>query len=330
MLHERETKYRAEGKRRKRVAEETAFGKNPLETDVGRATRAERTMHLATWPYPPRSHLLRSGLRMHFVDEGPRDGDVLLCVHGNPSWGYLFRPLIAGLSERWRLVVPDHLGCGLSDQPRDPRYRLAQHVDNLEQLVLALGLRELTLVLHDWGGAIGMGLAARQPERVRRLVLMNTAAFRSPRIPLRIAACRWPLVGELALLGGNAFVRAALSMAVERPLNSDARAAYLAPFPSWASRRAQLAFVRDIPLDDAHPSWPTLVEIERSLERFADRPCLLVWGERDWCFTPAFRDEWLRRFPRAESCALPDAGHWLLEDEPARVVEAVRAFLQRT
>lgn len=286
-------------------------------------------MHLASWPFPPRTHLLRSGLRMHFVDEGPREGEALLCVHGNPSWGYLFRALIAGLSEERRLVVPDHVGCGMSDQPRDARYRLEQHVDNLEQLVLALDLSDLTLVLHDWGGAIGMGLAARQPERIRRLVLMNTAAFRSQRIPLRIAACRWPLVGELALLGGNAFVRAALSMAVERPLAAEARAAYLAPFPSWGSRRAQLAFVRDIPLRADHPSWPTLVEIEQSLERFADRPCLLAWGERDWCFGGAFRDEWQRRFPRAERCSLDDAGHWLLEDAPERVVAAVRSFLDR-
>jgi cis-3-alkyl-4-acyloxetan-2-one decarboxylase len=286
-------------------------------------------MPIASWPYTPRFHTLRSGLRMHYVDEGPHQAETLLCVHGNPSWGYLFRPLVAGLGGSYRLVVPDHVGCGRSDKPLDARYRLTQHVDNLEELVLALDLSDLTLVLHDWGGAIGMGLAARRPERIRRLVLMNTAAFRSSRIPLRIAVCRWPLFGELALLGGNAFVRAALAMAVERPLSAEARAAYVAPFPSWSSRKAQLAFVRDIPLHAGHPSWDTLVEIEQSLERCADRPALLVWGERDWCFTTAFRDEWRRRLPRAESVGLPRAGHWLLEDEPTAVVAHVRDFLAR-
>ncbi|MBM3976403.1 MAG: alpha/beta fold hydrolase [Planctomycetes bacterium] len=286
-------------------------------------------MPIDSWPYTPRFHTLRSGSRMHYVDEGPRQAETLLCVHGNPSWGYLFRPLVAGLSSSYRLVVPDHAGCGRSDKPFDSRYRLAQHVDNLEELVLALDLSDLTLVLHDWGGAIGMGLAARRPERIRRLVLMNTAAYRSSRIPLRIAACRWPLIGELALLGANAFVRAALAMAVERPLSAEARAAYLAPFPSWSSRKAQLAFVRDIPMRAGHPSWDTLVEIEQSLERFADRPALLVWGERDWCFTTAFRDEWRQRLPHAESIGLPRAGHWLLEDEPDAVVAHVRDFLAR-
>jgi haloalkane dehalogenase len=266
---------------------------------------------------------------MHYIDEGPRDAAPLLCVHGNPSSGYLFRALVAGLRERHRLVVPDHLGCGRSDQPRDSRYRLAQHIDNLEQLVLALDLTDLTLVLHDWGGAIGMGVAARQPQRIRRLVVLNTAAFRSTRIPWRIAVCRWPLLGELALLGANAFVRAALSMAVEKPLSAAARAAYLAPFPNWSSRRAQLAFVRDIPLGASHPSWPTLLEVEQALPSFAELPCLIVWGERDWCFTPEFRAEWQRRFPRAECHPLPRAGHWLLEDEPEAVLAHVRAFLER-
>jgi haloalkane dehalogenase len=283
------------------------------------------------------SHFLDfGGLKYHYLDEVPHSprtspAGPLLFVHGNPTWSFAWRNLIRGLSGDRRCVAVDHIGCGLSDKPQDYAYTLAQHVNNLVRLIEALDLQNITLVGHDWGGCIGMGAAVRQPHRFRRFVLMNTAAFRSTQIPLRIALCRIPVLGPLGVRGLNLFSRAALWMAVSdrRRMSLVARRGYLAPYNSWANRIAVLRFVEDIPLRPSHPSYPTLTSIEEGLAQFADRPMLLVWGMRDWCFTPAFLDEWVRRFPDAEVQRLERASHYLFEDEPDAVLACLRNFLDR-
>ena len=268
--------------------------------------------------------------RMHYEDAGPRGAETLLCLHGNPTWSFFYRRFLEAFAGERRVVVPDHLGCGRSDKPLEWSYRLADHVANLEQLVQALDLREITLVLHDWGGAIGMGFARRHPELVARLVILNTAAFPSPRLPWRIRACRTPLIGPYAVRHWNAFAGLAPRMAVERKLSPEVRAQFLAPYDTPAHRIAIQRFVEDIPMSPAHPSWGELEETGRSLALFADRPVCIVWGEKDWCFTPAFREEWMRRFPAASVQRLENAGHWLLEYEPEQVLRFVREFLERT
>jgi pimeloyl-ACP methyl ester carboxylesterase len=280
--------------------------------------------------YPFESHEFRlDGLRYHYVDEGT--GPTLLFVHGNPTWSFAFRNLIKALSTSYRVLAVDHIGCGFSDKPQDYRYRLDQHVANLERFVTALDLRELTLVAHDWGGAIGMGVATRQPDRFARFVLFNTGAFRSRRMPLRIAVCRIPGLGALAIRGLNLFARAALRMAVAHPerLTPAVKRGYLAPYGNWDDRVAILRFVEDIPLAPAHPSYATLLSIEESLAKLRDRPMLLIWGERDWCFTGEFLEEFRRRFPQAETFRLPDAGHYVFEDAPEPIIARVQEFLAR-
>jgi len=280
--------------------------------------------------YPFASHELRfDGLRYHYVDEG--SGPTLLFVHGNPTWSFAFRNLIKALSPRYRVLAVDHIGCGFSDKPQNYSYRLAQHVANLERFITELNLRDITLFAHDWGGAIGMGAATRLPERFSRFVLFNTAAFRSQRIPLRIAVCRIPGLGAIGVRGLNLFSRAALRMAVARPdrLTPPVRRGYLAPYGNWHDRVAVLRFVQDIPLSPAHPSYATLVAIEESLTKLRDRPMLFFWGERDWCFTTEFLDEFLRRFPNAETLRLPDAGHYVFEDAAEPILARVQEFLAR-
>jgi haloalkane dehalogenase len=300
-------------------------------TDERRASAARELVRPFTGEYPFEGRWVDvGGASLHVLDEGPSDAPPVLFVHGNPSWSFLWRRLVRSLSGTHRCVALDHMGCGLSDKPEPYPYRLEQHVENLERVVDALGLDRITLVVHDWGGAIGMGFARRHPDRVARLVISNTAAFSGGRIPLRISVCRLPLFGPLALRGFGGFVRAALTMAVERPLSPAARAAYLAPCSDWSSRAAQLAFVRDIPMAPSHPSRAELDATADALQGFRDRPTLLLWGMKDWCFTPAFLDEWRRRMPEAEVAELPDAGHWLYEDEPERTTELVRDFLDRT
>jgi haloalkane dehalogenase len=268
---------------------------------------------------------------MHYVDEGPRAGSTLLMVHGNPTWSFYFRSLISAFGTEHRVVAPDHIGCGLSDKPQAWSYRLADHIENLEALVRGLDLADITLVMHDWGGAIGMGFASRNPERVARLVILNSAAFLSDRVPLRIRACRAPIVGEFLVRRMNAFAGMAPRMASARRggISAEAKHGLLWPYDSYANRIAVSRFVQDIPLSSKDPSYATVQEIERGIERFRDLPACIVWGERDFCFTPEFRRMWLRHLPSAETHVLADAGHYVLEDAPAEVERAIAAFLAR-
>jgi pimeloyl-ACP methyl ester carboxylesterase len=278
--------------------------------------------------YPFQSHFLQLPAgRYHYLDEG--SGEPLLMIHGNPTWSFHWRNLILGLRTSHRIVAPDHLGCGLSEKPASFDYRLASHIENLMQLVAELDLHGVTLVAQDWGGAIGLGAALRMPERFARIILFNTGAFRSSRMPWRIRICRTPGVGPILVRGLNGFARAALNMAIEHPerLTAAARAGYLFPYDSWKNRIAIDRFVNDIPMNPGHPSYAKLVEIERGLSTLADRPVQLIWGMRDWCFTPQFLDRFTEFFPSAEVHRIADAGHWVVEDAHEQILPIVKRFL---
>jgi haloalkane dehalogenase len=268
------------------------------------------------------------GGALHYLDEGPSDGLTLLCLHGNPTWSFYWREIVKQFSDRHRVVVPDHIGCGLSDKPQNWGYKLADHVANIERLVEHLDLRDIVLVVHDWGGTIGMGLATRHPERIKAIVVTNTAAFRSHEIPPSIAACRIPVLGPLAVRGFNGFAWTASWKAVAKKLPRDVKDGLLHPYDSWANRIATLKFVEDIPLKPSHPSYSTLLDIEQKLCELTDRPMIILWGDDDFCFTPTFREEWQRRFPKAQVEAWEDVGHYVMEDAPKRVVGAVQTFLE--
>lgn len=283
--------------------------------------------------YPFSSHDIRVGAqRYHYLDEG--SGPALLLVHGNPTWSFYWREIVRALRGHYRLIVPDHIGCGLSDKPSPAEYpyTLAQRVADLGQLIQALDLRRITLLAHDWGGAIGMGAAVAAPERFARFVLFNTAAFRGGRCPWRIRMCRTPVLGRLGVQGLNLFARAALHMAVAKPerLTPAVRAGLLAPYDCWPHRTAIYRFVLDIPLQPQHPSYATLAAIEAGLEQFRRHPVCLIWGMRDWCFTPWYLDRFLDYFPDAEVHRLADAGHYVIEDAYEEIVPLVESFLERT
>jgi haloalkane dehalogenase len=281
--------------------------------------------------YPFCSHYATiDGQRMHYVDEGR--GPTLLLVHGNPAWSFHWRNLILTLREGRRLVAPDHIGCGLSDKPKAYNYRLPQHIDNLVELLVKLDLRDVTLLAQDWGGAIGLGAALRMPDRFSRFVLFNTAAYcptRKLKIPWRIRICRIPLLGTLAIRGLNAFVRAALYMAVEKRdrMTPAVRAGIAAPYDTWSNRVAIDRFVKDIPTSPGHPSYEALQRIEEGLPRLADKPFQFIWGMRDWCFTPTFLDRFVEILLPAEVHRFEDAGHWVVEDAHERVVPLVERFI---
>ncbi len=284
--------------------------------------------------YPFRSHWLDlDGLRYHYLDEG--QGHPIVFVHGNPTWSFYFRELVKDLRNDYRCIVPDHIGCGLSDKPGDDRYEyvLQRRIDDLEKLLDHLGVREkATLVLHDWGGAIGMGWALRRPGRLARLVLLNTAAFLMPaskRLPFSlwfVRNCRG--LAALAVRGFNGFAWPATFMACRKPMLPELRAAYRGPYDSWQNRIATLRFVQDIPLKPSDRSYATARWIDEHVTDIGDTPMLICWGEHDFVFDHHFLTEWRRRFPRAEVHTFSDAGHYVLEDAGDRIIPLVREFLR--
>ena len=280
--------------------------------------------------YPFTSRFLElDGLRYHYLDEG--HGAPVLMVHGNPTWSFYYRDLISALRGDRRVVVPDHIGCGMSDKPQEYPYQLRQHIDNLERLVLSLDLRDITLVVHDWGGAIGFGMAVRHPERIRRMIIFNTAAFRSSFMPWLLSVARVPVLGDILIRGCNAFAGLATRLAIHHHdrMTPAVKAGYLAPYDSWANRIATLRFVQDIPTHPRHPSYTTLAEVEARLPLLADRPAMLIWGMRDWVFTPAFLAQWLSIYPHADVRRMHDAGHYVVEDAHERIVPWMRHFMTK-
>jgi cis-3-alkyl-4-acyloxetan-2-one decarboxylase len=280
------------------------------------------------YPFDSHYHTI-DGIRLHYFDEG--EGAPVVMVHGNPTWSFYFRRLAAALRGERRVVAPDHVGCGFSDKPQAFDYTLDAHIRNLESLIESLDLEGVTLVLHDWGGAIGMGYAVRHPEKITRIVVLNTGAFYSPRIPFRINICRIPLFGAVVVRGLNGFARAALTMAVyhRERITPEVASGYLLPYDSWQNRVALLRFVQDIPRRPEDASYSVLQEIDRGLAQFRETPMLIQWGARDWCFDAAFLEGWRRRFPAAEADVYGDAAHYVLEDAHERIIPRVKEFLNR-
>ena len=296
-----------------------------------------QTTSTATLPVEAWKQLYRFRLRrlhvgpgeMNMVDQGT--GSPVLMVHGNPTWSFFYHPLIARLHQQYRCVAVDHIGCGLSDKP-SVYLSLDDRIDHLTQVVESLDLRDVTLVAHDWGGAIGMGTLLRCRERFARIVLLNTAAFPPPLFPWRIRACRIPVLGRLAVQGWNVFARAAISMASERAggLPLEIQQGLLAPYNSWSARLAIYNFVADIPTRPLQPTFKRLAAIERELGHLSAMPKLLVWGMRDWCFRPECLDRFIRYWPEAEVIRLEWAGHYVLLDEPESVCARILQFLETT
>ena len=286
--------------------------------------------------YPFTGHYLDlDGLRYHYLDEG--NGPPVVMVHGNPSWSFYYRNLTLALRDRYRCIVPDHIGCGFSDKPGDDRYdyTLARRVDDLERLLDRLGITgNITLVLHDWGGMIGMAYAVRHRSRIARLVILNTAAFHLPkekRFPFALKLCRDTRLGAFLVRGCNAFSLAASFVGCTRnPMPAELRRAYRLPYDTWRNRIATLRFVQDIPLAPGDRTYDLVSEVAAGIGQFCDLPMAIFWGERDFVFDCSFLAEWQRRFPAAEVHRYSDAGHYILEDAADEIIPLIVGFLART
>jgi haloalkane dehalogenase len=289
-----------------------------------------------TWPYEP-NWLEADGVRIHYVDEGPRDGQPVVLLHGNPTWSYLYRHFIRGLADAgFRAIAFDQLGFGRSDKPADvAAYGVPRSIEHLDRLVGELGLDGITPVCHDWGGPIGLGWAVRNPQRVRRLVILNSFTGSHPAwpMPMQLRMLYTPGVGDLMTRGLRATVRMFLfkggTLHAER-LGPNERAAYLAPHPTWASRAGLRAAVRMLPWNDASDTPKVGREIDEGLERLRDRPTLIAWAQGDKVVHRNWLELYRRELPQAEVRELDDAGHFLQEDAHERLVPLLVEFLQRT
>ena len=284
------------------------------------------------YPFKGKFLEVEGGWRLHYLDEGEGARPPILMLHGNPTWSFFYRKLILALLEEDRCIAPDHIGCGLSDKPPHGSfsYDLSAHIDNLRTLLDRIGIEKVRLVVHDWGGAIGLGAFRNVPELVDRLVILNTAAFLSTRVPKRILLCRFPVVGAFLVRGLNAFAALAARMAVVKPLPEAVRKGFIYPYSSWANRVAVWRFVRDIPYELKHPTRSLVADIEDKLGGFANTPKLACWGLHDFCFSEHFLDRWRERFPSLQVESFAGAGHYLLEDATDECIPRIVAFLRNS
>ena len=286
--------------------------------------------------YPFESHWLDiAGIRMHYLDEGPPHAPIVLMLHGNPTWSFYYRNLVLALCDRYRCIVPDHIGCGLSDKPGAAQYpyTLSRRISDLAALMDHIQPETpVHLIVHDWGGMIGFGWAAERPAQIGSMVVANTAAFPLPeekKLPSALWLVRNTKLGAVLVQGLNAFSGLAARVAFKKPVNKEIRKAYTGPYDSWDNRIATLRFVQDIPLKSGDPGYDIVKATETRLQDFTKKPCLLVWGEKDFVFDLHFLNKWKRIFPDAKVLSYADCGHYIFEDAGQPLTQAVSDFLDK-
>jgi haloalkane dehalogenase len=284
-------------------------------------TPDERFAGLPDYPFAPR-YTEHDGLRMHYLDEGA--GDPVLCLHGEPTWSYLYRRMIPPLAGVVRVVCPDYFGFGRSDKPTDQDwYSFDRHYDSILGLVETLDLTELTVVVQDWGGPIGLRLAVEQPERVDRLVILNTGVG-GGRAPNDV----WLRFRDVVRAAGGEFQAGRLiRTACVRGLSDELVAAYDAPFPTPESKAGPLMFPEQVPTEPEHPNTAPLMAIREALKAWT-KPTLVLFGDSDPIFPPQVAEQIAELIPSALPAeTIANAGHFVQEDAGEEVAERIVRFL---
>ncbi len=282
--------------------------------------------------YPFESHYMDiDGHRYHYIEEG--EGDPVVMVHGNPSWSFYYRELVKKLSADYHCLVPDHIGMGYSDKPEDDAYSytLPQRVKDFEAFLEGKGVsKNITLIVHDWGGVIGMSYARRHPEAIKKLVILNTTAFHLPEtksFPLMLKLTR-TMLGAFVVRAFNGFNAGSTRIGVTRKkMSRELSMAYRAPYNSWKNRIGTLRFVQDIPLKKGDPGYDYVVDLQDHLHLFQDTPVLIAWGLKDIVFDEHFLNKWIEYLPQADVHRFEDCGHYVLEDAQEEIGELVVDFL---
>ena len=283
--------------------------------------------------YPYQSnYFLNNGFNMHYIDQGK--GKPLLMVHGNPTWSFYFRSVVDKFSHDFRTIVPDHIGCGFSDKPgvQDYNYTLQRRISDLGSFINHLNLKDkITLIVHDWGGMIGLAWALENLSKIEKIIITNTAGFLLPphkSFPLRLALIKYftPFAVP-AVLGFNLFSFAALYIAATTSLTREVKKGLKAPYNNWKNRIATLKFVQDIPLTKDDQSYGIVKKVDDNLYKINNLPIMFLWGLKDFIFDKNFLTEWQKRFPNAEYHIFKNGGHYIFEDKPGEILLLIEKFL---
>jgi acyl-CoA synthetase (AMP-forming)/AMP-acid ligase II/pimeloyl-ACP methyl ester carboxylesterase len=270
------------------------------------------------------------GFQMHYIDEGRSENQtqpVVVLLHGNPTWCFMYRKLIEALRSNYRVIAPDHIGCGLSDHPNDRMFRANQRSEHIKALLRSLGISKFSLVMHDWGGPIGTHLALGQPENIERLVYLNTTLTETESLPLFIKMSAKPIPGRFMTQGSKRFLKFLTDWGVTKKLPKAVKEGYLAPYKSAKDRLALWGFVRDIPFDSDHPTYPEMMQIAQQVHKLASKPVQVIWGLKDACFHRGILEKFLKHFPHARVRELLNASHLVIEDQPKIVIDTICEFL---
>jgi acyl-CoA synthetase (AMP-forming)/AMP-acid ligase II/pimeloyl-ACP methyl ester carboxylesterase len=268
-----------------------------------------------------------AGYRMHYIDEG--SGPVVLCLHGNPTWCFLYRNVIRELRASFRVIAPDFLGCGLSDRTPGVTFKAIDRINQLEEFVTALGLTTFSMVMHDWGGPLGTGFMLRRLDSIERIVYLNTTLTETESLPPIIKLAAMPVVGKLLTRHTATFVKLTTSMGAYKRLTPDVKEGYLAPYATRRQRDAIWDFVDDIPFDTSHPTHSQMVDIAAGLPEVARKPVKIIWGLRDPCFHREMLSKVAAHFPQADILEIADASHLVLDDAPQMAIPAIKEFLSK-
>lgn len=291
-----------------------------------------------TWPFEAR-YSYASGFKQHYVDEGTRAAEVVLCLHGEPTWGYLYRNMIGPLSESFRVIVPDHMGFGKSETPQDRVYTLQTHVENLERFVDDLNLSDITIVCQDWGGPIAGAFTARNPDRVKRLFIANTvlgygggqaADGKTPWFQwIEKHEVAGTLEGILGELGSTVLsVMKIIGFQNTAAVDDTWIRAYSAPFPDRESCIGAINF----PLDVHYGRFlPFVFDTMKTgdIEALKSKPAMLISGDKDFGIAPDHAiSDFRGLFPDAPVIEVPGVGHFCQEDIPDALVQFIADFIR--
>jgi haloalkane dehalogenase len=284
-------------------------------------TPDEQFRNLVEYPFEPH-YVEQDGLRMHYMEEG--GGDPVLLLHGEPTWSFLYRKVIPRLARVARVVAPDYFGFGRSDKPVERGwYTYDRHYESIERLVEALDLRALTVVLHDWGGPIGLRLAVERPDRVARLVVLNTGvgAGRPP-------SDEWLRFRDFVRRVGTELRPGQLvRVSCMSEISDEIVAGYDAPHPVPESKTGPLMFPELVPTEADHASVAKMLEVREALRTW-DKPALVVFSDSDPIFSPRVGERFAELLPGAGPAeTVAGAGHFLQEDKGEELGERIARWL---
>lgn len=274
------------------------------------------------YPFRSRQTLLKNGATVHYVDEGK--GPTVLFLHGNPTWSFLYRNIIVGLKNQFRCIAPDYPGFGFSTPPSGYGFTAAEHADAMALFVEKLGLSDFTIFMHDWGGPIGFSVALRYPDRVHGFIIGNTWAWPLERVgPITFSLIMGGPLGRLITRCCNGIVRFFMKIGVATPLKAQTLKMYLAPFKNQKDRSPTHIFPRQLRAAKAF-----LSKVYNGLPELSQKSALIVWGRKDFAFQQPERSRFEHVFPKHTTVLLPNAGHFIQEDAPNDISEAIRKWMK--